>query len=118
GLYRVIHDSADGGTANAATPTVVTEDELHRRMGHLSITAAKRLLSHGFVTGLQLSPNPTGKPFFCESCVYAKTKRQSVPKVRRGPRASTFVEEVHSDVWGPSRTETLTHKRYFVTFTD
>ncbi len=98
GLYRVIHDSADGSTANAETPTIVTEDELHHCMGHLSITTAKQLLSHGFVTGLQLSPNPTGKPFFCESCVYAKTRCQSVPKVFQGPHASTFAEEVHCDV--------------------
>ncbi|KAK0471112.1 hypothetical protein IW261DRAFT_1572332 [Armillaria novae-zelandiae] len=80
GLYSVIHDDVNG-TANAALPTIVTEDELHRRIGHLSLSAPKCLLSQGFITGLQLESTSSGKHFFCKSCVYMKTKYQSVPTV-------------------------------------
>jgi hypothetical protein len=114
GLYRVTHDA---DTANSAVE-VLTLDQFHRRMGHISPETAKKLVARGFVTGVKLDVSPTGEPFFCESCVYAKATRKPVQKVREGNRASAFGDEVHSDLWGPAPVETRAGKRYYITFTD
>jgi hypothetical protein len=65
-------------------------------MGHISPETAKRLVTKGFVTEVKLETLPTGEPFFCESCVYAKATRKPAPKVREGNRASAFGDEVYS----------------------
>jgi len=87
-------------------------------MGHISPGTARNLVENKFVTGLRLEYSPTGDPFFCESCVYAKATRKSVPKVREGERASTFGQEIHSNVWGPAPIESKCGKRYYVTHID
>jgi hypothetical protein len=76
GLYRVIHESVDrsyADSANAAT-TNLTPMEFHRRMGHISPAIAKRLVTHGFVTGVSLDTSSPDGPIFCEYCTYAKTR--------------------------------------------
>jgi Pol polyprotein, beta-barrel domain/Integrase core domain/GAG-pre-integrase domain len=114
GLYCVSHEH---DTANSAED-VLTLDQFHRQMGHISPETIKRLVTKGFVTGVKLETLPTGEPFFCESCVYAKATCKPVPKVREGNRASAFGDEVHSDLWGPAPVPTKAGKRYYVTFTD
>lgn len=83
GLYRVIHTGGDDSANAVETVTVM---ELHRRMGHISPTVARR---------------------FCEACVYAKATRKPVAKERAGERAKEFAAEVHTDVWGPAPVQTL-----------
>jgi hypothetical protein len=87
-------------------------------MGHISPETAEKLVARGFITGIKLDVSPTGDPFFCESCVYAKTTHKPVPKVREGNHTSAFGDEVHSDLWGPSPVETRAGKCYYITFTD
>jgi len=86
-------------------------------MGHISPAVAKRLVTHGFVTGVTLNTS-SDEPVFCESCTFAKSRRQAIPKVRKGERATVFGGEVHSDVWGPAPVQTIGGRRYFVSFTD
>ncbi|PPQ83632.1 hypothetical protein CVT26_000950 [Gymnopilus dilepis] len=114
GVYKVEHEAEE---ANRAEETL-TLDQLHRRMGHISPSIAQKLVEKGFVTGVRLESTPSGDPVFCESCVYAKATRKSVPKQREGERASEFGGEVHSDVWGPAPVESRGGKRYYITFTD
>ncbi|KAF9545222.1 hypothetical protein CPC08DRAFT_649418, partial [Agrocybe pediades] len=83
----------------------LTLDQFHRRMGHISPEVARRLVDKQFVTGVRLETTPSGDPFFCESCVYAKATRKPVAKEREGDRATQFGGEVHSDVWGPAPVE-------------
>ena len=113
GLYKVEHKS---NTAN--TLEEITLAQLHRHMGHISTGAAKQLVSKGFMTGIWLVEGAGGDQFFCKSCVYAKATRKSMPKVRKGERATEFGAEVHSDLWGPAPIESRKGKRYFITFTD
>ena len=87
-------------------------------MGHISPETARKLVQKGFVTGVYLETTASGDPFFCESCVYAKSTRKPVPKVRSGERATTFGGEIHSDVWGPAPIESKGGRRYYITFTD
>ena len=114
GLYKVQHER--GGEAKVAEE-ILTLDSLHRRLGHISPKTAQKLIVNGFITGLHLEPSPNAD-FFCESCVYAKATRKSIPKAREGERAKEFGGEIHSDVWGPAPVESKGGKRYYITFTD
>lgn len=86
-------------------------------MGHISPGIAKKLVTQGFVTGVRLVSTADAE-IFCESCVYAKATRKSVPKAREGERAKRFGEEVHSDLWGPAPVQTKGGRRYYITFVD
>ena len=116
GLYKLTHEISEE-TANAAVE-VLTLDQLHRRMGHISATTARQLVDKGLVTGVKLDKKLNAQPFFCESCVYAKATRKPVVKVCEGKRATLFREEVHSDLWGPAPVETKGGRKYYVSFTD
>ena len=114
GLYRVEHYPE---TADVVTEELTLE-QLHRRMGHISPESARRLVRDGLVTGIFLESTGPVKPFFCESCVYAKSSRKPISKVREGDRATEFGGEVHSDLWGPAPVESKGGKKYYITFTD
>src|SRR6202522_746037 len=70
-VYRVDHEQA---VANAAEERL-TLDKLHRRMGHISLDATRKLLRDKMIVGVCLVYSPT-KDFFCASCVYAKATRK------------------------------------------
>jgi transposase InsO family protein len=90
--------------------------ELHRRMGHIAPASARALVEKGLVTGIRLDPD--SREADCEACLFARATRKPIPKVCIRPRAQSFGDEVHSDVWGPSSIATKRGCRYFVTFTD
>ncbi|KIK60008.1 hypothetical protein GYMLUDRAFT_142579, partial [Collybiopsis luxurians FD-317 M1] len=81
---------------------MLTLDELHRRMGHISHRAAENLVRGGFVDGVALESNDAPQ---CKTCIFAKMSRKPVPKVHKGERAKEFGEQIHSDVWGPATVE-------------
>ena len=115
GLYRVSNDS---GFANASLAVVRSSSimDLHRRLGHISPVTIKGMLSAKACGGLQL--DDSSELTSCTSCEYAKTTRKPIQKTRVAPRAKKFGEEVHSDVWGPSPTQTIEKQVYYVSFTD
>ena len=112
-VYKVEHEEA---VASAAEERL-TLDKFHRRMGHISLDAARKLVKDNMITGVRLEYTPS-KNFFCASCVYAKATRKSVPKMREGARAEVFGGEVHSDLWGKAPVESRGGKKYYVTFID
>lgn len=54
--------------------------------------------------------------FACEVCQLAKHTR--VPFSLHSYHASKLFSLIHSDVWGPSRTTSISNKRRFITFID
>ena len=84
-VYKVEHEEA---VANVAEERL-TLDVLHRRMGHISLDAARKLLKDKMITGIRLVYSPT-KDFFCASCVYAKATCKPAPKMRESERADVF----------------------------
>ena len=112
-VYRVEHEEAIASAAEER----LTLDKLHRRMGHISLDAARKLLKDKMITGIRLEYSPT-KNFFCASCVYAKATRKAAPKLRESERADVFGGEVHSDLWGKAPIESKGGKKYYVTFID
>jgi Integrase core domain/GAG-pre-integrase domain len=114
GLYRVDHESESASAAEE----VLTIDQFHHCLGHISVTAARKLANDGFITGLQLETTHSGDEFFCESCVYAKSTQKPVAKAQKGKWATEFGAEIHSDVWGPAPVATKGGKCYYVMFVD
>ena len=112
-VYKVEREEA---VASAAEERL-TLDKFHRRMGHISIDVARKLIKDNMITGVRLEYT-LSKNFFCASCVYAKATRKSVPKLREGGRADVFGGEVHSDLWGKAPVESRGGKKYYVTFID
>ena len=116
GLYRVDHYAERREEMGGVAKEVLTVEELHRRMGHIAPDAAKRLVSEGAVTGIELDLSSELKS--CDSCEYAKATRKPIKKTRDAPRAEKFGDEIHSDLWGPSPVQTPGKKEYYVSFTD
>jgi Pol polyprotein, beta-barrel domain len=105
GMYHV---SKESESANIAAD-VLTLEQFHCRMGNIAPEMARRLVTSGLVTGVRLEYTPTGEPFFCESCIYAKVTRKPVSKAREGSCASNFGDEdCHDHVIPTSNLQSLT----------
>ena len=59
---------------------VLSINELHRHLGHVSHDRVKLLVGKGLVEGVELMPDEEAT--ICESCESAKGVRKSVVKVR------------------------------------
>ena len=55
--------------------------------------------------------------FTCNTCIQAKIARVPLPKEARD-HAKKMGHRIYSDVWGPSRHQTIDKKFYYVSFTD
>jgi hypothetical protein len=89
---------------------------LHRRLRHISLNVIHTLIRNKAVSGIHLIDDHPS--YACDSCEYAKTTRKPIQKQRKGPQADSFGDEIHTDVWGWSTTESLGGRRYYVTFTN
>jgi len=88
-------------------------------MGHISPTAARKLVKDGHITGLTgLYLDISSEASFCEVCAKAKPTHKPVPKEHRGPRMTNLSEKVHSDIWEPSNLQSLDGKEHFIIFTE
>jgi transposase InsO family protein len=116
GLYRVFSPTSGNGAYSSQAMELLTIDELHRRLGHVSHERARFLVKKGLVEGVEL--DASSKVSVCESCEWGKGERKSITKVREGKRHTAVGDEVHSDLWGPAPVESINHKRYYVSFTD
>jgi hypothetical protein len=81
----------------------------HLRLGHPSFRYLKYLFP-------KLFHNKDLSFFNCEACEFAKHHRSSFPIQPYKPSKPFSV--IHSDVWGPNRTSTLSLKKWFITFID
>ena len=81
----------------------------HRRLGHPSFFVLKKLYLSLFLRTQQES-------LFCDACEYAKHTRNSYP-LNNNKSTIPFMT-IHSDVWGPTQTPSLSGSRWFVTFID
>ena len=110
-LYRVEHSPEYAHVAE-----LMSSMELHRRLGHISVTSARKLVQSGAVKGIKLDPDAPETD--CEACIFARATRLPIHKPRISVPAQSFGDEVHTDVWGPAPVSTPKGARYFVTFTD
>lgn len=87
---------------------------LHKRLGHLNHQYLCRMIEKGSVRGLE-NVSKTGN-FDCIPCI--KSKSQSLPFSGTRPRSVSFLQNVHMDLSGIIRDESIDHNSYFIMFTD
>ncbi|KAF8229592.1 hypothetical protein L208DRAFT_1067534, partial [Tricholoma matsutake] len=117
GLYRIYQEHCPNSKEFAGKANeVLTIDELHHRMGHVSHSAARVLVRKKLMSGIEL--DELSKPSVCESCEWAKGVRKEIQRTHDGDRATAVRDEVHSDLWGPAPVETINRKEYYISFTD
>lgn len=83
----------------------------HRRLAHAGERGLK-LLSQKGVFG----SDSIQEIDFCEKCILGKSTRQKFGKGKH--ESGGFLEYIHSDLWGPARTQSKGGARYFMTFVD
>jgi transposase InsO family protein len=110
-LYKVVHMLE---SANAVESMSLME--LHRHLGHIAPSSARKLVQSRAIVGIELDPD--SQETDCDACIFARATRLPVPKVRVSPPAQHFGDEIHTDVWGPNPVATRQGRRYFATFTD
>lgn len=115
GLYKFVKEV--GEQVNAVDETCTLE-EVHRQLGHISLSTIQHLSSNNLIAGIAI-PSIEGKTSIpCDSCVYGKVTRIPIVKLHESGHAQHIGNEIHTDVWGPARTVTKKGQRYYVTFTD
>ncbi|KAK8921677.1 hypothetical protein KSP39_PZI020061 [Platanthera zijinensis] len=86
----------------------------HQRLGHLNGQDMKKLSTQHMVEGL---PPITTDNTVCEKCAEGKNHRLPSPKTSYR-RSLMPLDLIHSDLWGPSTTPSLSGKIYFLLFVD
>ena len=86
----------------------------HCRFGHLSMKGLRTLFYKKMVNGL---PMIQASSQVCPDCLVGKQHREVIPK-RSLWRASKQLQLVHSDICGPIKPESYSHKRYLINFID
>jgi hypothetical protein len=112
GLYSVAGHSQHHANIVKGKLTVC---ELHRVLGHVSQTAVLDAVKKGLIEGVEL--DSTSQPEFCDACTQAKASRQPFPAETKN-RARTYGELVHTDLWGPAQTTSISGYLYYISFTD
>jgi len=110
-LYKAEHS-----LESAHAVELLSVMELHRRLGHISVASAHRLVENGAIKGIKLDPDAPKTD--CEACIFAHTTHLPMSKPRVSVPAMNFGDEIHTDVWGPAKVPTAKGQRYFVTFMD
>ena len=77
----------------------------------MSESGLTELVKQGFLGNVNLQGME-----FCETCVYGKASRM---KFGTGiQRTKGILDYVHSDLWGPTRTQSHSGARYFMSIVD
>ncbi|UYV64622.1 hypothetical protein LAZ67_3001360 [Cordylochernes scorpioides] len=87
----------------------------HDRLGHRNIESIKKIRNENLARGLSL--NNCSHSTDCIQCIQGKLTETPFPK-KTEYRATETLQLVHSDICGPLPTNSLSGKRYFITFTD
>lgn len=109
-VYRLIGNVVVGGAAAAVSESECTT-LWHMRMGHIGEHGLKELLRRGLLDGLK-----DCKMEFCKFCVMGKQSKVSFKTGQHTTKG--LIDYVHSDVWGPTRVQSMGGSRYFVLFID
>ncbi|GJT56509.1 retrovirus-related pol polyprotein from transposon TNT 1-94 [Tanacetum coccineum] len=83
----------------------------HMCLGHAGEKSLNFLIKQGLLKGLS-----SCKLDLCEHCINGKTTRVKFGTAIH--KTQGILDNVHSDVWGPSKTRSLGGRHYYVTFVD
>ncbi|KAJ0837252.1 putative RNA-directed DNA polymerase [Helianthus annuus] len=110
GLY-VLHNTHQALVSNSSCPKASFE-LWHSRLGHVNFDIINMLKNNGLISFTSVLP----KPGVCSPCELAKSKR--LPFSINNKRASSPLELIHCDLWGPSPVKSNGHFTYYVAFVD
>ena len=99
-LYQVKHSPEFAHIAK-----LMSSMELHRRLGHISVISACKLVQSGAVKGIKLDPNAPETD--CEACIFARATCLPIYKLCISVLAQSFGDKIHSNIWGPAPVTTL-----------
>ena len=89
---------------------------MHRRLGHASYNVLPKLVKYDMARGLpKISFKKNNK--LCESCTQGKHSKNSF-KSKSENLSTKFFELVHMDLFGPTRSESLSGKKYIYVLVD
>ena len=83
----------------------------HRRLAHVGERGLKLLSKKGVFGKDQIQELD-----FCEQCILGKSTRQKFGVGKH--ESGGFLDYIHSDLWGPARTQSKGGAKYFLTFVD
>ena len=113
-LYILQGKTVEG--QSAVTESSMSDEEVaqlwHMRLGHLSERGLTELGKRGLLGDRKVS-----KLDFCEHCLFGKQKKTSFVTPAKHTTKGTL-DYIHSDLWGPSREQSLGGARYMITFID
>ena len=119
-LYKLkiddIQASQSTEGAGLSAEGVDAVETLHRRLGHASVTAMRRLVTDGILPPLKERDLVAFEKRTCVPCIQGKQHRS--PFHTSTHRSTTPLERVHSDLQGPMPTESFSRKWYMMTIWD
>ena len=88
-----------------------TEDNWHRRLGHINFGHLRQMLKHGTATGIQVTKKRDREDQHCEECQVGKIKRAKIPK--EATRSQEERDTIgHVDVVGPLKPASIHGNKY------
>jgi transposase InsO family protein len=87
----------------------------HRILGHRDLTVVKNLNSSGVIQPITI--NSCNMNEFCEICPQGKMTRMTFSS-RNEIKTREILDLIHSDVCGPMQTNSVSGKKYLLTFID
>ncbi|GAV71062.1 gag_pre-integrs domain-containing protein [Cephalotus follicularis] len=114
GLYQLQRNTVLGTAAVASSSGDKDADTTrlwHMRLGHISERGLQILSKTSLLAGVK-----SGKPDFCEHCVYGKQCRVKFSTAIH--KTNGVLDYIHSDLWGPSSQVSLGGSRYIMTLID
>jgi hypothetical protein len=93
----------------------VSVSDLHRALGHVVQPAVIDAVRNGLIGGVELFSHT--KPEFCDACMKAKAVRQLFPAETKN-RSTKYGEIIHTDLWGPVQTASISGSIYYMSLTD
>ena len=102
--------------ANFASATKKTWDHWHQKLGHISQKSLENLAKNKMVEGFAIDQSSMPS-IMCEACIQAKQSRKPYLKEAKN-RSKIPGERIMSDVWGPTRIESIGKWRWYISFID
>lgn len=109
GLYYLVGDTVSGESAHVSAQD--NTQLWHARMGHLSEKGLRQLSKQNLLGGDQITHLQ-----FCENCVLGKSHKVGFDTAKHTTQAP--LDYLHSDLWGPTNTQTMSGGRYFMSIID
>jgi GAG-pre-integrase domain/Integrase core domain len=88
----------------------------HRRLGHINYRSIVDMSDNQMTKGMHV--DLSSAPPKCQSCILGKQTKNSVPKIREGPRAEMVLDCVYIDLTGPQSVQSASGNSYVMNIID